>query len=185
MKKHIASFFAAAVIFALIGCTAQDGDEANYVHDPLAPKLIASITSELAQPQHVQTIRGVTNWLVCDEYGACLGFMSDSLHSLQLSQKDLNDVKLFLENGMNKIELHFNQTPLTVSAVRWNMEHWYAVKENHDNMDLAINDYEIIEVIDGMMIYSYNEGQRYIYQIHATWQEGFSYFTFRTNPKQH
>ena len=185
MKKRIVSVFVAAVIFVLSGCAPHNGDEVSYANDPfdivlLAPRLSVSIASETALPRYIQAIRGTTNWSVCDEYGMCSGFMSDSLHSLQLSRNDLYAVTLFLENGMNKIELQFSQSPLTVSVIRWNMQHWYAVKENHNNMGLAMNDYEIIEIIDNMMFYSCNDGQSYIYQVHATWQEGFSYFTFRT-----
>ena len=187
MKKLITLLGIVTALILLSGCTSQTVvgvSPAEEMDDEiLAPWLYINLLSESLPIQNVRAIQGVTNWEVCDEDGNCVGFLSDSAHSLQISQSGLAEVTLFLENETYKIELQFSQLPQSISVQRWNMEHWYAVRSDHDNMDRAMNEYEPVEIIE-TTIHLNNDGQNYIYEVHATWQEGFSLFTFRTESSQ-
>jgi len=121
--------------------------------------------------QRVPTIRGVTNWHVILSDGTGTGFLSDSLHSLQLSQDDLVPTILHLENEYNEIHFHFSSPPQTVSVQRWDV-----VYSGIANIDDATA--ENVPV-DGTTIRVTNESS-HIYEVHATWEEGFALFTFRT-----
>ena len=121
--------------------------------------------------------------MVCDEDGRCVGPFSDSAHPLQIPRVLFREITLFLENGANEIELHFSEPPLSVSVKRWGMSSWYDVQYDHDNIDRAVNEYELVD-INGMTIYVVDDGQSYIYEVHAIWYEGFSRYAFRTESNQ-
>jgi len=130
--------------------------------------------------QQELTIRGVTNWR--NEDGS--GFMSDSAHSLQISQADLHLATLTLDvngYGYNEIiEFQFSSPPQTVSAQRWN-----AVYSGIEDIDDAIVEYvPVMQTGEQNSISILNDGYDYIYEVHATWEEGFALFTFRTQSTQ-
>jgi len=165
--------YIALTLIGLSGCTCQIEEQG--CPEIVAPWLYVSLLSESAPIQSVRTIQGVTNWYVHDEDGNfCGGFLSDSPHSLQLSQADLDRVTLFLENGSNEIELQFSTPPHSISVRRW-----YAVYAEKSHEDKPFDRYEIIEV-DGYVIHIVDDGNDYIYEVYARWFEGLSLYTFRT-----
>ena len=177
MKNLIMLLCVVITLAMLGGCTSQS-ETGNL--EIIVPSLYVNLISEAVPKQHIRAIQGVTNWTVCDEDGNCAGILADSAHSLHLTRADLNRVTLFLENGINEIELQFSKPPQTISVKRWPIKHWYAVRLNHDNMTNAVNAYEFVSVSETMTIHVNDDGRHYIYEVYAAWEEGFLFYTFHT-----
>jgi len=139
-----------------------------------APQLHVSIQTEALQ--RVTAIQGVTNWTFIDADGMEVSVLSDSLHSLQHSQENLRTVTLYLHDELNEIEFEFCTPPQSVSVIRWNEAYV-------DTLDSEEPENESVSVgLNGSTISINNDGYAYIYEARAMWEQGSSYYTFRTEP---
>lgn len=183
MKKPVYLLFVLFILFTLPSCTPQNylppfgaWESADPVIDLRSvPQLSVSIQSEV--PQRVGAIGGVSNWTYTDAYGVThSGPLTDSPHSLQHSQADLSRVTLYLYDEINEIKLEFGAPPQSVTVTRWNAAYvgtLYISEAVDENVPVGLN---------GNTISIINDGYAYIYEVHAIWEQGLSYFTFRTEP---
>lgn len=168
------------ILFIIIfsGCAIQSAvtvDLTEFVSEigSTLPNLSVKLILDDVPTQTATAIRGVTNWMESDGEGNRTGIMADSPHSLQLSTADLNRASLNEENKNSVIELIFSTPPLTVNAKRWNAKYL--------GLDVDTAAFEYISVgHNNLQIYAINDGYDYIYEVHATWNEGSALFTFRT-----
>ncbi|MCL2575936.1 MAG: hypothetical protein FWE33_05830 [Defluviitaleaceae bacterium] len=115
--------------------------------------------------QSVQALQGTTNWCFNNgNYDTCI--LSDSPHPLQLSDEQLQRATLILNEGVNEITLNFTPNPQTIRIVRWLEGAGY-----EDFAHITIHN-QTIQIID--------DGNVYIYEVFATWEQGSSSFAFRT-----
>jgi len=166
-------------IIAILRVFELEVNEPN-LPEPLPPVIALPQLTVSFMSQNVQTIRGVTNWMVIDEHGVGTGILSDSAHSLQLSEVDLENATLYLNAGVGDIFLHFNLEPSYVYVRRWN-----AAYRGISNISAAV--YEYIEVpytSQSISISVTSDRHDYIYEIYAVWPQGSAYFTFRTTMRQ-
>lgn len=86
-----------------------------------------------------------------------------------------NAITVYLDGVGGEIELSFsdNLPPYVVNIRRWRTE--------FIGRDLAGRDqYELIE-LEGNIFHVSDDGIDYIYEIHARWEQGYSFYTFRMN----
>ena len=184
MKKSIIYLCIIIALFISVGCTNQPLTSAiheeEYYSEIIAPQLYVSFSSETVLPQTIRAVKGAGTWTVCDDEENCVSFMQDSLHSLQISQAELDTATLYLENGSNTIELQFDQNgtgPLSVSVRRWN-EDSIAGLGTQDVQNIIAEDVSLESVHDTIFIVADGE-HNYRYEVHAIWPEGNFRFTFR------
>ena len=137
--------------------------------------LVTMTTNDDSQTQISQNIQAaqLTNtWYVVKKNGVGSGYSSDSFHPLQ-RRSGYDDVTLSLNNG-GTITLLFSDKymPQSVSVHRWNAE--YAGKDLVDPWGKA----ESINVVSNTFQVS-DDGNDYIYEVNANWQEGKSSYVFR------
>jgi hypothetical protein len=114
------------------------------------------------------------NWRVTDENGDGSGYSSDSFHPLQ-KQDGYDDVALTLY-GKGTISMLFseNYPPQSVSVQRWDAQ--YAGMDSFDEVskgepvNVSSNTFEVAD-----------DGNDYIYEVYAKWNEGGSIYVFSTN----
>lgn len=189
MMKKISCLCLIAVFIILSGCESEyagnvdqvenQGNSEQYFTDPAieilrsVPQLHVSIQSEAQQ--RVMAIIGVSNWSFTDADGVVhSGPLTDSPHSLQLSQADLSRVTLYLHYEINDIVLEFDAPPQSLSVTRWNAVYadtQYIGDAVDENVPVGLNG-NTISIID--------DGYAYVYEIRAVWEQGLAYYTFRT-----
>jgi len=193
MKKVIMLGLATALLFiTAVGCsnlanTSKSVSQASAYaggEPPMSSQVIPDKTPQLnvilengTTEQQVRAMQLTTNWTFTDESGGGGSISFDSLHPLQIDPDDFNGVTILTNGSGGIIELQFSNAnkPQTISVTRWNSE--YATGSQDINDVLHENspvewDWNTITVSD--------DGHDYIYEVYATWQEGSSYYTFRT-----
>jgi hypothetical protein len=133
-----------------------------------------------------RTIQGVTNWTVTNADGTATTTMTDSPHPLQIPREDFwpqdglwSEATISMRTERTEIEFLFDTPPQSVSVVRWNES--YVENLGSQEAGEAAGYYEPVEsTVSGISIA--DDGYVYIYQVHATWEEGFSLFAFRVIP---
>jgi len=84
-----------------------------------------------------------------------------------------------LQYAINEIEFQFNAPPQSVTVVRWNTSRITGLIA-----DEAARYIELVDAtVDGFTIT--DDGDVYIYEIHAVWAQGFSTFGLRVVPMTH
>jgi beta-lactamase regulating signal transducer with metallopeptidase domain len=136
--------------------------------------LVTTVKSEDSQTQTDRSVRAaqLTNsWYVTDENGEGFGYSADSVHPLQ-RQEGYEDVALTL-NGTGTATLFFsdNYPPYSISAQRWDAK--YAGLDSYE----MFNEGEPV-IISGNTFKATDDGNDYIYEIHAKWNEGDSFYVF-------
>lgn len=188
MMKKISCLCLIVVFILLSGCESEydgnfdsaenQGNAEQHFTDPAieilrsVPQLHVSIQSEAQQ--RVMAIQGVSNWSFTDADGVGGGELTDSLHSLQLSQADLSRVTLYLHYEINEIELEFDAPPQSLYVTRWNAiyaDTQYIGDAVDENVPVGLNG-NTISIID--------DGYAYVYEVRAVWEQGLAYYTFRT-----
>lgn len=171
MRKIKGLCAALCFILLLSGCGGVLAEQCNF-HDfyLAAPRLYVELAGD--EGQRISAIRGLTNWRHECPDGRTVYFMADSPHSLQISQADLAQATLYLHEGVNEIGLFFSLPPQTVSVVRWNE----AAEPQAGVPGSAV-------ALTGRAIIVEYSGYSYIYEVRATWEQGFSHFTFRTGTR--
>ncbi|MDR1690179.1 MAG: hypothetical protein LBS21_16475 [Clostridiales bacterium] len=121
----------------------------------------------------VRTAQLTNSWYVTDENGEGFGYSADSFHPLQ-KHDGYGDVTLTL-NGKGTVTLAFsdNYPPQSVSVQRWNAI--YAGADSFAEFDNG----EPVNV-SGYTFEAYDDGNGYIYEVHAKWNEGDSFYVFST-----
>ena len=143
-----------------------------------APSLDVALTFGNSPEQRVQAIQLTTSWNVTYADGTGQGYEADSPHALHLPSDAFSEATLTLGKADGEIELQFhdNYPPKSVTVQRWNAEY---ASVDHD-ISSIIDSSEPVEVNENMFHIN-NQGANYIYEIHATWAAGNSYYTFRIN----
>ena len=136
--------------------------------------LVTDKTYDNSQIQTSLDIRAaqLTNdWYVEDENGDGVGYSADSFHPLQ-KQNGYDDVTLLLNNsGIVTLLFSDNYPPQSVSVQRWN-----AIHAGTDSVDVWDKG-EPINVTNNTFQVS-GDGNDYIYEVYAKWQEGSSWYVF-------
>jgi len=166
MSKRI-TFLAALLLLltAIIGCSEQKAQQT-------APLLAVTLNADNMPTQRVQASQLTTSWSPKNGETA---YEIDSLHPLDLS--DYKEITLRLDNVVGEIEIEFsdNYSPLSVSIQRWSAEYigrWEDVIDNGELVD-----------VEQHRIFVNNDGNDYVYQIYATWEEGSSWYAFRLDSR--
>lgn len=131
----------------------------------------APTLSLIYEGQWAQAIQLTTSWTF--DGG---GFSFDSPHPLQLRQSDYDNASLTIKNGEIMLLFSDNHPPETVTVRRWLAEH----AKGEQDISAALLLSETVNITDGYKILVENDGKSYIYDVHATWGQGSSFFAFRT-----
>ena len=132
----------------------------------------ANGNSQTQISRDVRAAQLTNSWYVVDKKGNGSGYSADSFHPLQ-KQDGYGDVTLNLNNsGVITLVFSDNYPPQSVSVQRWNAE--YAGTDSIDvwNKGESVN-------MNGNMFQISDDGNDYIYEIYAKWQEGDSWYVFR------
>jgi len=154
-----------------------------------APQLDVILLSDDSQEQTIKSIQLKTVWNT--DFAGDNNNETDSPVALQLSSQDFNDATFRLNAKCDLILLHFRDDypPDSVSVNRWHSIHGYLNDRfsgvSPDNYNTYIsNALDSIkpDTIDaaGNILHIENDGNDYIYEVHAQWENGESYYTFRT-----
>jgi hypothetical protein len=140
-----------------------------------APALFAIHKSDQLPQQRVNAIQLTTSWSVDYEDGTGFGYESDSCGPLQLSLSEYAGATITLENASAEIELQFsdNYPPQSITARRWPSEYATGQQDAYGSSGKGQAVY-----INGNIIHIPDDGD-YIYEIHATWINGKSYYAIR------
>ncbi|MCL1808676.1 MAG: hypothetical protein FWG42_02790 [Clostridiales bacterium] len=161
----------AALMTALFtGCESgrADGDSSVPQKTPL---LDVSLSTSDPQNQRIQAAQLTNGWR--SEDGSA--YEADSPHPLQMP-KGYDEATLFLSAASGEIALQFSDDypPLSVSVQRWDARHAGTdsadVWENGEQVAVSANTFNIE-----------NDGNDYIYEVHANWEQGYSWYAFRVN----
>jgi hypothetical protein len=123
--------------------------------------------------REVRAAQLTNSWYITDENGEGFGYSADSIHPLQ-KQDGYGDVTLTL-NGKGTVTLMFsdNYPPQSVSVQRWNAKvagtDSFAEFGNGEPVNVSGNTFE-----------AYDDGNDYIYEVYAKWNEGDSFYVFST-----
>ena len=142
-----------------------------------APRLKVTLVEDNSPEQRVQAIQLTTSWSIVYEDGTGTGFESDSAHPLQIRPADFEVATLEIGEADGEIVLQFsdNYPPQSITARRWNA--MYAVG-SQDIRNVIDND-EPVDINDNIITFT-ADACDYIYEIHAAWSNGSSYYAFRT-----
>jgi hypothetical protein len=148
-----------------------------------APQLDILLASDNTALQPVRAVQLTTSWMFVDDNGDVKGYEADSPHTLQLSPNEMTAATLYLEDTSNTMVLLFSDDfpPESISVLRWEKE--YARSEQDasiQNIDEALRNSTPVEV-SGNTISVDDYGHDYIYEVHAVWTNGNSYYAFRTD----
>jgi len=145
------------------------------------PRLYISFISEDLLPQYVQVAQLMHDWDpgTTDRRGRFIGaYCASGEHPLDFWREsweciDFSAFRFHLEATGVEIELQFSDDfpPHTVSARRWSAEFIGQV------CDMQFR-YEPVEINDNIIPVS-DDGNDYIYEIDAIWEQGRSRYTFR------
>ena len=136
------------------------------------PSLYISSIDENSPEQNFYAERLTSQWSAIGEDGRTVTTLTDSAGALQLS--DYSEITFHVYGDAGKIAMQFSNDyqPQTVSIRRWDTK--YLTMES----DVGFWDEgEQIES-DGNVIYIDNDGVDFIYEVHACWAEGMSYYAF-------
>ena len=135
------------------------------------PQLYVSISLENSMAQRIQAIQGTTSWEVRTVFSHTLT-ESDSVHPLQLWDDALKAATLQLKNGESEMVFQFSTPPIAIAAWRWDAKYI-----GISDVDAAT--FELLNVeACGRAIIIVDDGNDYIYEVSATWSQGFSFFSF-------
>jgi hypothetical protein len=139
-----------------------------------APRLQLIFVEEELSAQHIQTAQLTTSWYVVDENGDGHGYEADSPHPLQL--KSYDDITLQQHSSGGTIVFYFTDDypPQSVSVQRWNAEH-----TNDESTEVWDSGEKIKADDNGFAITA--DGQDYVYEVYATWEQGNSRYAFRVD----
>jgi len=172
MKKILSIIIIALVIavFYLVGCGRQL--DVLQTTPRNSPNLFVNLMVDGESVQRVRAIQGVTNW-----HWNGGGYLTDSLHPLQLFPCDYEEATIFLDIGDNIIELVFseNYNPTSISAKRWNAEYIYI--GGAQLTDRHFRNWTSAEVVE-KTIHLVNNGESYIFEIEANWPSTNSFATY-------
>ena len=137
-----------------------------------APQLELTFTEEGLSEQRIQAMQLTTSWYVVDENGDGQGYEADSPHPLQL--RDYDEITFQLHSSSGSFVFHFTDDypPQSISVQRWNAEHI-----NEEFIEVWDNGEQIEADDNGFAITA--DGQDYIYEVYATWEQGNSRYAFR------
>jgi len=159
--------------------SSDDGSQPITKQLERAPSLEISLVEEGAQEQQLQAAQLTTSWYFDNGDGSGTGYEADSPHPLQLADYDEYTLQLNGENGEILLSFSDNYPPQSVSVQRWDAV--YAV--GGQDIRAALDKGEHVEA-DGNKILIIDDGDDYIYEVHAKWEQGSSYYAFRTKTGQ-
>jgi hypothetical protein len=150
-------------------------------------KLIANPPSRRPQPQKapslevnagresVQALQLTTSWFFLNEDGTGGGYEADSPHALQLPLSEFDRASVALAAVNNEMILLFsdNLQPDSIIVRRWRAEHG-----GRSDVSDVLNISEAVSIKDNVISVA-NDGQSYIYEVEASWEQGRSRYTFR------
>jgi len=148
----------------------------DYICD-MIPKLEVVLSNNNMPKQQVSAIQLVASWSAPDENGDIIGVNIDSPHPLRLSPDDLEQFTVTLNGSGDVIELLFTNVdfPQNISICRWYA--WYA--NGAQDISEYVDKGEAV-AIEGNIIKLNDDGQDYIYEVVAKWEQGYCYYAFRT-----
>jgi hypothetical protein len=116
---------------------------------------------------NLTALLGTYSWRYENEDGTMAGIEADSLHPLD-AVKDLPAI--IKSDDMSEIELIFSMPPDLFTVRRW-LDKYSGDAQAYGQY------YEMMEVSNKAVALS-NDGNGYVYEIHATWQQGNAYYAF-------
>ena len=135
----------------------------------------APLLTVVAGDLQIPTAQLTTSWMFTNEDGTGTGYEADSPHALQLSDYTSHTLPAF--SGVITFVFSDDYTPQSVSITRWDTK--YAENNGQDIFDVLDKGEPVL--IDGNAIHINNDECDYIYEIYAKWEQGSSYYAFRTS----
>ncbi|MDR0273062.1 MAG: M56 family metallopeptidase, partial [Clostridiales bacterium] len=171
--------FAAVALVAVLSVGFAMNRQSNGIFSDTperTPLLHLNFTDAGAVQQNIQAAQLTNGWYVEYENGEGRGYQSDSPHPLQL--RDYSEFTLNLSSGDGEVELLFgdNYPPNSISVQRWN-----AVYVGSEDYSLDIWDGGEAVAVSGNRFRIENDGNSYIYEVYAKWNEGDSWYAFRAD----
>jgi len=150
-----------------------------YSQSERAPQLEVSliINGNRVSEKPIEAAQLTTSWSYIDENGNSVGYEADSPHALQLDNYD--DITLRLNGNGGEISFYFGggYNPQSVSVQRWNAIHYMG----REFIESSFNQHEPAAVVRGNTLSVYNDGNDYIYEVYAVFEQGSVYYAFRVN----
>jgi len=139
-----------------------------------APSLEVNLVEARLPEQRLKAAQLTTSWEYIDENGNSTGYKADSNSPLHLN--DYSSITLQMNGESGEIELNFsdNYPPQTISVRRWD-----AVCAGSYSVDVWKSSENI--AINGNKALINDDGNDYIYEVHAQWEQGNSFYAFRVN----
>ena len=152
-----------------------------YSQSEKAPQLEVSliINGNRFSEKPIESAQLTTSWSYIDENGNSVGYEADSPHALQLD--NYNDITLRLNGNDGEISFFFGggYSPKSVSIKRWNAIHYMG----REFIESSFNQNEPVAII-GNTLRVGNDGNDYIYEVYAVFEQGSVYYAFRMNAEK-
>ena len=172
MKRPVAAVVAAILALMLLSACNTQKIPAK------APQLnVAFFAAGEIKIGDIQAAQLTTSWT--DAKGG--GYEADAFHPLQLREYRYGEISYDftssdVDASVYELELQFGDKypPQSISVQRWNAVHIgtdsAAIQDNGEPVVLVDNRFRVE-----------NDGYGYVYQVHAKWVNGNSYYAFCTN----
>ena len=142
-----------------------------------APKLYVALEAA-DRAQTAEALQLTTGWSIMYDQVNGFGYFTDSSGPLSTlpEQTAASTIMVDGENCILKLQFTDDYLPEVVYIKRWNVEQ----VENMQDFDSVYLSGEPVPVDDFTFRIS-NDGHSYIYEVHAKWLPGYSYFAFMTS----
>ena len=144
-----------------------------------APQLEIILMEDGIAEHRIQAAQLTTSWYFDNGDGTGTGYNADSPHPLQLAGYDEYTLQISDIDGEIILSFSDNYPPQSVSVQRWDAV--YAV--GGQDIQAALDKGEHVQA-DGNKFHIIDDGNDYIYEINAKWEQGISYYSFRTKTGQ-
>ena len=140
----------------------------------VTPILDVSLITNGSAEQRINAAQLTNGWFVEDEYGNGSGYVADSVHPLHIGE--YGEITLVMSGTNGKIILEFSDDypPQFLSVQRWDAKY-----VGMDSLDVWDNG-EPVPVKENTFNFS-NDGNYYVYEVYAEWEQGYSWYAFRVN----
>lgn len=164
MRERVFNILCVVILaITCVSCTKMSNGT-EQVKDVPEMKLEYTVDGE---PYQMSILSGTSSWSIDNRDGTITREETDSPNPLDAAGHLPEIVKIV---DLEALKINFSLTPDSYTVRRW--------KDSYIGNAQAYEDYyEVVEILDNTITLA-NDGQGYVYEVHATWSQGNAYYAF-------
>ena len=176
MRKTISTFCLILFCLSLFAGCSDHGRTNDKTDVPMAAPLLYVTLKCPDSTNYVLAQQLATSWGGVNEDRSGFGDEADSNTTLEALKGNSEDITLLLDNASGTVELKFSDDylPEAVTVQRWDVVNGMDTQNNADGTYIG----ESVQM-DGPEFVVTDDNHSYIYEVHAIWPVGDSYYVFR------